>query len=86
MEGAIEASYQGGYATALRRLTRLLDDVDEVDHTIDDLGTRLELAVSAGADGKRIKNLQMELEERLALLGKGTPQMTRKRRNVRHAK
>ncbi len=64
MEGALEASYQGGYASALQRLARLLDDLDEVDRSISDLDTRFELALAKGADASKTKKIQAELAER----------------------
>jgi hypothetical protein len=64
MEGAIEANYQGGFASALQRLARLLNDLDEVDRAISDLDTRFELAVSKGADASKTKKMQAELAER----------------------
>lgn len=66
MEDALEANYQGGHASALQRLARILDDLDEVDRSLAELETRFELAVSAGADAKKTKKLQDELTERRA--------------------
>lgn len=64
MEDAIDSSYQGAYSAQLQRLTRLLDGMDEVDRTIADLETRIELALSGGEGASKTKKLQMELEER----------------------
>ena len=64
MEGAIQANYLDGYTSALQRLTRLLDNLDEVDRSIADLETRAELAVSGDADVKKTRKLQAEVEER----------------------
>jgi hypothetical protein len=63
MEVALEANYEDGYASALKRLTRLLDSLDGADKTIADLETRHELAVSGGADGKKVKELESSLAE-----------------------
>jgi len=64
MDDAIEANYEAGHASALQRLTRLLDSLDEVDRSIADLGTRLELAASGGANSRKTSALEAELTER----------------------
>jgi len=64
MEDAIEANYEDGHASALQRLTRLLDSLDGVDRSLADMETRLELAVSGGAGAKKTKALEAELAER----------------------
>ena len=66
MEGAIEANYQGGFSAALQRLARILSDLDDVDRVISDLGTRLELVLSNGADASKTKKIQAELADRRA--------------------
>lgn len=66
MEDALDVNYQGGHAAALRRLTRLLDDLDEVDRTIADLDVRLEHAAGKKADAGSARKIEAELAERRA--------------------
>jgi hypothetical protein len=64
MTDAIEANYEDSSASALQRVTRLLDGLDEVDASIANAETRLELAISGGAGAKKAKALEDELAER----------------------
>lgn len=67
MEGAIAANYKGSAETALSKLGRILDDLDEVDRSLADMETRFELAIAAdGAGSSKVKKLQTELTERRA--------------------
>lgn len=66
MEAAIGASYQDDHAVALQKLARILDHLDEVDRSIAEMETRYELAISAGADARKVKKIQEDLTERRA--------------------
>ena len=63
MEGALAANYKGNHETALRKLTGLLAELDEIDRSLADLETRFELALAAdGADSKKVKKLRADLD------------------------
>jgi hypothetical protein len=64
MEDAIEANYEDASASAVQRLSRLLSSLDDVDVSISDAETRLELALSGGAGAKKAKALDAEIAER----------------------
>jgi hypothetical protein len=64
MEAALAASYQGGVDSALQKLGRILNDLDEIDRSSADLETRFELAIAAdGADSPKVKKLRKELDD-----------------------
>jgi len=75
MEAALAANYQGGVDSALQKLGRILDDLDEIDGSLADLESRYELAIAAdGADSPKVKKMRKELDElgqrRTELLGR----------------
>jgi hypothetical protein len=65
MDRAIADNYRGDHQAAVQKLSRILDDLDEVDRSLAALQTRYELAVATD-DPDRIRKLQKELSAKRA--------------------
>jgi exonuclease VII small subunit len=65
MDRTLAANYEPGFEQALRELYEILDDLDEVDRSLEELERRYELAIAKdGADSPQVKKLHAQLTEK----------------------